>query len=84
MIVLSVIAALVTILAGTFAVIIRQMAVAHRDRYLEEVALAEFACADQPSRALRQTNAKPRIANQRRKPTKRPASGRGHSALLLH
>ncbi|WP_117192887.1 hypothetical protein [Rhizobium terrae] len=45
MVALSVIVAVVTVLAGVFAVVTRQMAVAHRQQYLEEIALNNLACA---------------------------------------
>lgn len=87
MIALSVIAALVTILAGTFAVAAHRMSFAHRQAYREDLSMNRFACAREKARITRRskvTKAKPRVTAKRQTAASRPVTGNAHSSLTLH
>jgi len=87
MIALSVIAAFVTILAGTFAVAAHRMSFAHRQAYREDVSMNRFACAREKARATRKAKvakAKARVTARRPTPASRPVAGHAHSSLTLH
>ncbi|MBW6423664.1 hypothetical protein KX729_19585 [Rhizobium sp. XQZ8] len=84
MIALSVVVALVTVLACTFAVAIHRMSFGHQQAYREDLSMNRFACSREKVRAARraQVKAKPRVVTARQKPA-RPVAGSSRS-LTLH
>jgi len=85
MVALIFILACIAALSAVFTVVIRQMAKAHRQHYLEEVAVNELACASptEPERKAAYKRPRARSAGSRHGRVARGLAARLHSGPIM-
>ncbi|MDR6816280.1 type II secretory pathway pseudopilin PulG [Neorhizobium sp. 2083] len=85
MVALMFVLAIVAVLAGIFAVVVRQMAGARRQQYLDELAVDNLACtsvAELERKAERQKALRNRPVRISRKHAHNPRKHRPHAGML--